>query len=88
MISKFIQSRFSGYIAVIGVAVILALVWYIFNEGKKSCKNSVANEQVLNTINVEKDASHVKKEEQSMDQVTLDKSLCDLGIVRQNRGCQ
>lgn len=46
MISKFLTSRFSGYLAIAGVIAILGLVWYIYNEGKQSCENKVVNQQV------------------------------------------
>jgi hypothetical protein len=56
MIGKFLSSKFSGYIAIAGVVAILGLVWYIYNEGKTACENSVKSEQLDNTIEVERNA--------------------------------
>jgi hypothetical protein len=87
MLSKFISSRFSGYIAIAGIISILGLVWYIYNEGKTACENSVKAEQLESTIEVERNAQDVKKQEQQFKTPDLDKALCDLGIVRGGVGC-
>lgn len=46
MFSKFIASRFSGYIAIAAVVAILGLVFYIYNEGKQACVNETVNLEV------------------------------------------
>jgi hypothetical protein len=85
---KFLTSKFSGYIAIAGVVAILGLVWYIFNEGKKSCQNNIATEQVDNTIRVSKETNNVRQKEQSFTIDDIDRELCRLGIMRQNRDCE
>jgi len=87
MISKFLSSRFSGYIAIAGIIMVLALVWYIYNEGKTSCENSAKSAQLDNSIVVNRGAQEVKKEEQQMSLPEIRKSLCELGIARGNVGC-
>ena len=87
MITRFLSSKFSGYIALIGVAVILGLVWYIYNEGKKSCEGSENKAQVETGIESDRQTDAVKKEEQSLGVSDLDRALCGLGIVRGNVGC-
>ena len=87
MIGKFISSRFSGYIAIAGIIMVLALVWYIYNEGKTACENSVKSEQLDSTIEVERNAQEVKRQEQQFKTPELDKALCDLGIARGGAGC-
>lgn len=87
MIGKFLSSKFSGYIAIAGVIAILGLVWYIYNEGKSACENSVKSEQLDNTVEVQRDTQDVKKKEQQLSTPQLDKGLCDLGIARGNVGC-
>lgn len=88
MISKFLASRFSGYLAIGAVIVILGLVFYIYNEGKKACVNQVVNEQVEAEKESKKGSDNVRKKVQSLDEVALDRELCGLGIVRGNTGCQ
>ena len=44
--SKFLESKFSGYLAIAGVVVVLGLVFYIYNEGKQACENKIVNQQV------------------------------------------
>ncbi len=46
MIARFLSSKFSGYVALIGLAVITALVWYIYNEGKQSCVVQATNAKI------------------------------------------
>lgn len=50
MIGKFIQSKLSGYTSLLLIPVTLFLVWYIFNQGQKSCKADV-QENKMETIN-------------------------------------
>lgn len=87
MIGKFLSSRLSGYIAIAGITVVLALVWYIYNEGKSACENSVKSAQLDSTFEVGRNAQDVKKQEQQLNTPDLDKRLCDLGIVRGGVGC-
>lgn len=88
MISKFLASRFSGYIAIAGVVAILGLVWYIYKEGKNSCVGAAAVETVKVDQQSRKDAHEVQKEIQALDEPSLNNKLCSLGIVRQNRNCK
>ena len=46
MIAKFVASKFSGYIAIAAVVLVLGLVAYIYNEGKKACANAVVNVEI------------------------------------------
>ena len=46
MIAKFLASRFSGYIAIAAVIIVLGLVYYIYSEGKQACENTVVNKEV------------------------------------------
>lgn len=39
MITSFLTSKFSGYLSLIGVAIIIGLIIYIYQEGKNSCIN-------------------------------------------------
>jgi hypothetical protein len=88
MFSRFLASRFSGYIAIISVIAILGLVYYIYNEGKTACENEVITKYVKADEESKKGSNNVRKEEQSFDSTELDRGLCDLGIVRGNTGCQ
>jgi hypothetical protein len=88
MISKFLGSKFSGYIALAGIISILGLVWYIYNEGKSACVNEVKSAQLDSTVEVQRDTQAVKKTEQQLDTPMIDKGLCDLGIARGGVGCE
>lgn len=88
MISRFISSRFSGYIAIAGVVAVLGLVSYIYNEGKTACENNVKSEQLDSSVKTSEEARGVKKNEQSLQINDVQRGLCSLGIVRGNRGCQ
>lgn len=88
MIGKFLASRFSGYLAIIGVIAILGLVWYIYNEGKTACENQVISDQAKVDQESKKGSNNVRKEEQSFDVIELNAGLCELGIVRGNTGCE
>lgn len=46
MIGGFLSSKFSGYLAILGVVVTLGLVFYIYNEGVEACENKVVNVEV------------------------------------------
>lgn len=46
MISRFLASQFSGYIAIAAVAVIIGGVWYIRHTGYKACQNDQAAKEV------------------------------------------
>lgn len=85
MITKFLSSQFSGYLSLIGIAATLGLVWYIYNEGKEACVAQVITKTVEKEVR--RNADEVRKEEQSLTDIKLDNELCDLGIVRQQRGC-
>lgn len=88
MIASFLSSKFSGYIAIAGVIVVLGLVWYIYNEGKTSCQNQVKSDQLDDIIEVKRNTQNVKKKEQSLDDVAIDRALCRIGIVRGHNGCE
>lgn len=88
MIEKFLASRFSGYLAIISVVVVLGMVFYIYNEGKKACAGSVAVEMAKVDKESREGADNVRKEEQNLGSDELDRALCGLGIMRENRGCK
>lgn len=88
MIEKFLTSKFSGYVSIIAVIAVLGMVFYIYHEGKKSCVGAVATEQVKVNKESKEGADNVRKGEQSLGSDELDRGLCRLGIVRENRGCQ
>lgn len=87
MIGNFLSSKFSGYIAIAGVIAILGLVWYIYNEGKTACENSVKSAQLDDTIEVQARTLTIKKDEQGMTASSIDEALCDMGIARERKGC-
>ena len=68
--------------------MVLALVLYIYNEGKTACENSVKSAQLDDTVEVTRNAQTVKRQEQQFKTPELDKALCDLGIARGNVGCE
>ena len=88
MIEKFLTSRFSGYLSVLAVIVVLGMVFYIYHEGKKACVGAVAVEQVKVEQKSKKGADNVRKDEQSLRSDELNLGLCQLGIVRENSGCK
>ena len=87
MIGKFVSSRFSGYIAIAAVVAVLGMVFYIYNEGKKSCISAAINEQLESNIDSAKGAREVRKIERRLATPELNKGLCRLEIARGNRGC-
>lgn len=88
MIEKFLTSKLSGYVAIVAVIAVLGMVFYIYNEGKKSCVGGIATKQVEATKDTLKGAADVRKKEQSLKTPELDAGLCKLGIVRGNGGCK
>lgn len=88
MIEKFLTSKLSGYVSIIAVIAVLGMVFYIYHEGKKACVGDISTKQVEATQESVEGANDVRKKEQSLDAVRLDRNLCELGIVRENRGCK
>lgn len=88
MISKFLSSRFSGYLAIIAVVAVLGMVFYIYREGKKACVGAIASKQVEITRKSVEGANDVRRVEQGFDTDELDRQLCGIGIVRGGTGCK
>jgi hypothetical protein len=88
MIQKFLTSKLSGYVAIIAVIAVLGMVFYIYNEGKKSCVGDIATKQVEATHDTLKGVNDVRKKEQNLNDADLNITLCRIGIVRGNSGCE
>lgn len=46
MLTKFLSSQFSGYIAIAAVVALLAGLWYVRHTGYKACQNDQAAKEV------------------------------------------
>ena len=88
MIHRFLSSKLSGYIALVGLVMIFALVWYIYNAGQASCVAEVAQKQVVNEVETKKGTDNVKRRVQGLKDSDVVRELCNLGIMRENRGCE
>lgn len=82
MLSKFLGSQMSGYLFLLTAVAVVALVAYIFNEGKQACEAAnkdagltAIGESLKNTEEVERKVNEVSD---------IDKLLHDLGIMRRD----
>lgn len=77
------------YIIIAGLSLALLTGTYLygFQRGKLKTEIKVVEKVVEVTRESKRQADAVKKEEQSLSDPAIDSSLCSLGIVRQQQGC-
>lgn len=69
-------------ISVIGSAFVVGYI-----KGRSDLKASIATQALNKQVESISKSNEVKKEIQSLDEIKLNRYLCELGSVRNNNGC-
>ena len=70
------------------LASIAFLFWWTYNQGYKAGQSAVQEKIIMKNQESRTNADKVELQERGLDYNNLVIGLCDLGIVRQNRGCE
>lgn len=74
------------------LSALCVVLWFwrseIYRAAESACIATVTQSTVNKNEQSRKDANEVKKDEQTRDKCAIISGLNDLGILRENRGCQ
>lgn len=67
MITRFLASKFSGYLAIAAIAFLLLGAWYIHHKGYKSCERDAQAKELTNQVQTTKDRREDERQVQSLE---------------------